>query len=106
MIIFLHYSLLVSQLDQLSAVRALLFRQILPGLNPLLRSLKEIAERRGKTIPQVFGLNNFLILNYAHQDTTSCICSCYKFCEDVKGIQLAGCDKLVHLQRYHTHSWS
>ncbi|KAL9437043.1 hypothetical protein AB3S75_022978 [Citrus x aurantiifolia] len=33
--------------------RALLFRQILPGLNPLLRSLKEIAERRGKTIPQV-----------------------------------------------------
>ncbi|ESR54447.1 Pyridoxal reductase [Citrus sinensis] len=33
--------------------RALLFRQILPGLKPLLRSLKEIAERRGKTIPQV-----------------------------------------------------
>ncbi|OVA04754.1 Aldo/keto reductase [Macleaya cordata] len=34
--------------------RALLFRQILPGLDPLLSSLREIAQRRGKTIPQVF----------------------------------------------------
>ncbi|XP_011625167.1 pyridoxal reductase, chloroplastic isoform X2 [Amborella trichopoda] len=33
--------------------RALLFRQILPGLEPLLRSLGEIADKRGKTIPQV-----------------------------------------------------
>ncbi|KAJ8650224.1 hypothetical protein MRB53_003247 [Persea americana] len=33
--------------------RALLFRQILPGLEPLLNALKEIGERRGKTIPQV-----------------------------------------------------
>lgn len=33
--------------------RALLFRQILPGLKPLLNSLNEIAERRGRTIPQV-----------------------------------------------------
>ncbi|KAJ4952686.1 hypothetical protein NE237_029518 [Protea cynaroides] len=33
--------------------RALLFGQILPGLEPLLSSLREIAERRGKSIPQV-----------------------------------------------------
>ncbi|KAK1326844.1 hypothetical protein QJS10_CPA01g02509 [Acorus calamus] len=33
--------------------RGLLFRQILPGLEPLLSSLGEIAQRRGKTIPQV-----------------------------------------------------
>ncbi|MQM09755.1 hypothetical protein Taro_042633 [Colocasia esculenta] len=33
--------------------RALLFRQILPGLYPLLRSLREIAKRRRKTISQV-----------------------------------------------------
>ncbi|KAB1205146.1 Pyridoxal reductase, chloroplastic [Morella rubra] len=33
--------------------RALLFRQILPGLEPLLRSLREIAQRRLKTVPQV-----------------------------------------------------
>ncbi|KAK4796120.1 hypothetical protein SAY86_028446 [Trapa natans] len=33
--------------------RALLFRQILPGLKPLLSSLDEIARRRRKTIPQV-----------------------------------------------------
>ncbi|XP_077248457.1 NAD(P)-linked oxidoreductase superfamily protein [Tasmannia lanceolata] len=33
--------------------RALLFSQILPGLEPLLSSLQEIAEKRGRTIPQV-----------------------------------------------------
>ncbi|RVW14543.1 Pyridoxal reductase, chloroplastic [Vitis vinifera] len=33
--------------------RALLFRQILPGLEPLLNSLREIAQKRRKTIPQV-----------------------------------------------------
>ncbi|PKA48025.1 Pyridoxal reductase, chloroplastic [Apostasia shenzhenica] len=33
--------------------RAILFRQILPGLDPLLSSLREIAERRKKTMPQV-----------------------------------------------------
>lgn len=33
--------------------RGLLFRQILPGLEPLLISLREIAQRRRKTIPQV-----------------------------------------------------
>lgn len=33
--------------------RALLFRQILPGLEPLLSSLREIAQRRRKTVPQV-----------------------------------------------------
>lgn len=33
--------------------RAILFRQILPGLEPLLRSLKEIAQKRSKTVPQV-----------------------------------------------------
>ncbi|KAL0321603.1 UNVERIFIED_CONTAM: Pyridoxal reductase, chloroplastic [Sesamum calycinum] len=33
--------------------RGLLFRQILPGLEPLLNSLKEIAQRRRKTISQV-----------------------------------------------------
>ncbi|KAJ0962149.1 hypothetical protein J5N97_029977 [Dioscorea zingiberensis] len=33
--------------------RALLFRQILPGLDPLLNSLREIAESRGKTMSQV-----------------------------------------------------
>lgn len=33
--------------------RGLLFKQILPGLEPLLRSLREIAERRRKTVPQV-----------------------------------------------------
>ncbi|KAJ6825286.1 pyridoxal reductase, chloroplastic [Iris pallida] len=33
--------------------RALLFRQILPGLDPLLSSLKDIAERRGRTMSQV-----------------------------------------------------
>eukprot|EP00257_Ricinus_communis_P014850 XP_015572624.1 pyridoxal reductase, chloroplastic [Ricinus communis] len=33
--------------------RALLFRQILPGLEPLLISLREIAQRRRKTLPQV-----------------------------------------------------
>ncbi|CAI9274177.1 unnamed protein product [Lactuca saligna] len=33
--------------------RSLLFRQILPGLEPLLISLKEISEKRGKSIPQV-----------------------------------------------------
>ncbi|KAJ0100894.1 hypothetical protein Patl1_05257 [Pistacia atlantica] len=36
-----------------SGPRALLFGQILPGLEPLLSSLREIAERRHKTIPQV-----------------------------------------------------
>ncbi|KAL6004366.1 Pyridoxine 4-dehydrogenase [Asimina triloba] len=36
-----------------SGPRALLFSQILPGLDPLLMSLREIAERRGKTVPQV-----------------------------------------------------
>lgn len=33
--------------------RGLLFRQILPGLEPLLSSLKAIAEKRNKTMPQV-----------------------------------------------------
>ncbi|XP_058010057.1 pyridoxal reductase, chloroplastic isoform X2 [Hevea brasiliensis] len=33
--------------------RALLFRQILPGLEPLLSSLREIAQKRNKTLPQV-----------------------------------------------------
>lgn len=33
--------------------RALLFRQILPGLEPLLSALREIAQTRRKTIPQV-----------------------------------------------------
>ncbi|KAL3570505.1 hypothetical protein D5086_027754 [Populus alba] len=33
--------------------RAFLFRQILPGLEPLLNSLGEIAQRRGKTLSQV-----------------------------------------------------
>ncbi|XP_076926344.1 pyridoxal reductase, chloroplastic-like [Bidens hawaiensis] len=33
--------------------RGLLFRQIIPGVEPLLISLKEIAEKRGKSIPQV-----------------------------------------------------
>lgn len=33
--------------------RSLLFRQILPGLEPLLLALREIAEKRGKTMPQV-----------------------------------------------------
>ncbi|MBA0709165.1 hypothetical protein Golax_024220 [Gossypium laxum] len=33
--------------------RGLLFKQILPGLKPLLVSLREIAEKRCKTIPQV-----------------------------------------------------
>ncbi|KAL5737013.1 hypothetical protein ACOSP7_031470 [Xanthoceras sorbifolium] len=33
--------------------RGLLFRQILPGLEPLLTSLEEIAQRRGKAVPQV-----------------------------------------------------
>ncbi|KAL5567695.1 hypothetical protein UlMin_024270 [Ulmus minor] len=33
--------------------RAFLFRQILPGLAPLLGSIREIAQRRRKTIPQV-----------------------------------------------------
>ncbi|XP_011075912.1 pyridoxal reductase, chloroplastic [Sesamum indicum] len=36
-----------------SGPRGLLFRQILPGLEPLLNSLKEIAQRRRKTISQV-----------------------------------------------------
>ncbi|XP_044461753.1 pyridoxal reductase, chloroplastic isoform X2 [Mangifera indica] len=36
-----------------SGPRALLFRQILPRLGTLLSSLREIAERRRKTIPQV-----------------------------------------------------
>ncbi|XWS61393.1 hypothetical protein CRYUN_Cryun07bG0122500 [Craigia yunnanensis] len=33
--------------------RGLLFKQILPGLEPLLVSLREIAKKRSKTIPQV-----------------------------------------------------
>ncbi|KAG7605953.1 Pyridoxal reductase [Arabidopsis thaliana] len=33
--------------------RSLLFRQILPGLEPLLLALSEIAKKRGKTMPQV-----------------------------------------------------
>lgn len=33
--------------------RGLLFKQILPGLEPLLVSLRDIAEKRNKTIPQV-----------------------------------------------------
>ncbi|OMO95063.1 Aldo/keto reductase [Corchorus capsularis] len=36
-----------------SGPRGLLFKQILPGLEPLLVSLRQIAEKRGKTIPQV-----------------------------------------------------
>ncbi|KAK6155517.1 hypothetical protein DH2020_009765 [Rehmannia glutinosa] len=36
-----------------SGPRGLLFRQILPGLEPLLNSLKEIAQKRRKTISQV-----------------------------------------------------
>ncbi|KAL3838032.1 hypothetical protein ACJIZ3_022623 [Penstemon smallii] len=36
-----------------SGPRGLLFRQILPGLEPLLNSLREIAQKRNKTIPQV-----------------------------------------------------
>nr|XP_043631831.1 pyridoxal reductase, chloroplastic [Erigeron canadensis] len=33
--------------------RSLLFRQIISGIEPLLISLKEIAQKRGKTVPQV-----------------------------------------------------
>ncbi|OAY74214.1 Pyridoxal reductase, chloroplastic [Ananas comosus] len=33
--------------------RALLFRQILPGLDPLLNTLQDIAQRRGKTMSQI-----------------------------------------------------
>lgn len=33
--------------------RAALFKQILPGAQPLLDVLQEVAERRGKTVPQV-----------------------------------------------------
>ncbi|CAL2244015.1 unnamed protein product [Prunus armeniaca] len=43
--------------------RAFLFGQILPGLGPLLSSLKEIAQKRSKTIPQV---NSIFIITYWH----------------------------------------
>ena len=33
--------------------RGLLFKEILPGLQPLLGTLREVAARRGKTVPQV-----------------------------------------------------
>ena len=33
--------------------RGLLFKEILPGLQPLLGTLREIAAKRGKTVPQV-----------------------------------------------------
>ena len=33
--------------------RAALFKQILPGAQPLLAVMQEIAEGRGKTVPQV-----------------------------------------------------
>ncbi|KAL6132243.1 hypothetical protein ACLB2K_070614 [Fragaria x ananassa] len=36
-----------------SGPRGFLFKQILPGLQPLLGSLKEIAQKRKKTVPQV-----------------------------------------------------
>lgn len=39
--------------------RALLFRQILPGLEPLLSSLREIAQKRNKTLPQVLLCTSF-----------------------------------------------
>ena len=42
----------------LSSCSGLLFRQILPGLDPLLSSLKGIAARRGKTMSQVCNLTS------------------------------------------------
>ena len=33
--------------------RAALFKQILPGARPLLEVMQEVAEARGKTVPQV-----------------------------------------------------
>lgn len=33
--------------------RAALFKQILPGAQPLLAVMQEVAEARGKTVPQV-----------------------------------------------------
>ena len=33
--------------------RSALFRQILPGARPLLQVMQEVAEARGKTVPQV-----------------------------------------------------
>ncbi len=33
--------------------RSALFRQILPGAQPLLQVMQEVAEARGKTVPQV-----------------------------------------------------
>jgi pyridoxine 4-dehydrogenase len=34
--------------------RGFLFKQVLPGLDPLLNTMRDIAEKRGKTISQVW----------------------------------------------------
>ena len=41
--------------------RSLLFRQILPGLQPLVMEMRKIAEARRRSVPQVciFGLHSF-----------------------------------------------
>ncbi len=36
--------------------RSALFRQILPGAQPLLQVMQEVAEARGKTVPQVYSV--------------------------------------------------
>ena len=49
--------------------RAAVFKQILPGAQPLLAVMQEIAQGRGKTLPQV----NSTLLTLSHFQTLLCI---------------------------------
>ena len=55
-------------MECLLAYRGVLFKQVLPGLDPLLDTMRQIAKKRGKSVSQVlqysaFLLGNFIIIN-------------------------------------------
>lgn len=45
--------------------RGLIFKQVLPGLGPLLETLRRIAKKRGKTVSQVAFSISFWLENHS-----------------------------------------
>ena len=48
-------------MECLLAYRGILFKQVLPGLDPLLDTMRQIAKKRGKSVSQVLQYSAFLL---------------------------------------------
>ena len=48
-------------MECLLVCRGVLFKQVLPGLDPLLDTMRQIAKKRGKSVSQVLQYSAFLL---------------------------------------------